>query len=243
MAVSLSFIARKTIVQHCKSVYPKEGCGILVGKRDGDQWFVHRAVPVPNRNEERSQDRFEISPKDYLRVEKEVTRDGLEIIGFFHSHPDVPPFPSPTDAQFAWEGFLNIIVGVFNGQRVFIRAHLYDGKTFIQLPVFVPVVGSWGLNLDGVHTLNLAGEVEPFVTIAVLEGLSGSEPEQLLLVRFDHGPALHTLTHSLSSTSHRLLGIRWNEEGFWEVLMRAGGTGESPGERKGKPSPSVSMVE
>lgn len=225
MAVWLSPFAREVMVEHCKSVYPNEGCGILVGERKGEDWFVHRPVPVPNRNEERARDRFEISPKDYLLVEKEAHRDGLDVIGFFHSHPDVPPFPSQTDAQFAWEGFVNIIVGVFGGQKTRVRAHLYDGKSFRELPVYVLLHGSHWQDAnqnEGVEVLDLTGEVEPFVTIAVRKRLSQIQPDWLLLVRFNHEPALHSLTRSLLSTHHLLLHVRWNEEGVWEALVRVG---------------------
>ncbi len=228
MAVWLSPIARNTMVEHCKSVYPNEGCGILVGEREGENWFVHRSVPVPNRNEERSRDRFEISPKDYLRVEKEASRDGLEIVGFFHSHPDVPPFPSLTDAQFAWEGFVNIIVGIFNGQKVRVRAHIYDGRNFNELPAYILLHGSWKLaQLEGSEVLDLTGEVEPFISVAVKERLSILEPNRILLVRFNYEPTLHNLPRLLVPTPHRILLVRWNEEGAWEALIRVGGKDET----------------
>ncbi|MCS7186317.1 MAG: Mov34/MPN/PAD-1 family protein [Armatimonadota bacterium] len=225
MAVWLLPISREVMVEHCKAVYPNEGCGILVGKRQCDHWFVLRSIPVPNRNEERSRDRFEISPRDYLRVEKEVRREGMEIVGIFHSHPDVPPFPSMTDAQFAWEGTLNIIVGVFNGQKVRIRAHIYDGEKFNELPVYVPLQGL--LNPEdqsegNFDVLDLTSEVEPFVSIGVREHLSKLQPNQVLLVKFTYEPALRSLPRSLTLTPHQILQIRWNEEGVWELLVRAG---------------------
>jgi proteasome lid subunit RPN8/RPN11/TusA-related sulfurtransferase len=228
MAVWLSPIARNTMVEHCKSVYPNEGCGILVGEREGESWFIHRSVPVPNRNEERSRDRFEISPKDYLRVEKEANQEGLEVVGFFHSHPDVPPFPSLTDAQFAWEGFVNIIVGVFNGQRVRVRAHIYDGRNFNELPVYVLLHGSWKLaQPEDSELLDLTGEVEPFISVALKERLSNLEPNRILVVKFNYEPTLHNLPRLLTPTPHRILLIRWNEEGAWEALIRVGEKNET----------------
>lgn len=238
MAVWLSSLAREVMVEHCKSVYPNEGCGILAGNRQGGDWCVIRAIPVPNQSEERSRDRFTISPRDYLRVEKEVRRDGMEIVGIFHSHPDVPPFPSATDAQFAWEWTLNIIVGVFNGQKVRIRAHIYDGEKFHELPVYVPLQGHFNFSIQPGETtdvLDLTGEVEPFVSIAVREKLSSLQPNQILLVKFTYEPALLSLPRSLSLTSHQPLQIRWNEEGAWELLVRAGkveGTTEQPDSRQ-----------
>jgi len=210
------------MVEHCKSVYPNEGCGILVGKRKGGGWQVLRAVPVPNRNQERSRDRFEISPKDYLMVEKEANQDGLDVIGFFHSHPDVPPYPSLTDAQFAWSGYLTVIVGVFSASKVRIRAYLFDGQNFHELPVYLLLQGSL---LDESHesdaeTLDLIGEVEPFISITVRERLSALSPEKLSLVKFNYEPALYSLPRSLMTLGHQILQLRWNEEGFWELLAR-----------------------
>lgn len=225
MVVWLLPISRDVMVEHCKLVYPNEGCGILAGRRQGNDWFVMRAVPVPNRNAERSRDRFEISPRDYLRVDKEARRDGMEIIGVFHSHPDAPPFPSMTDAQFAWEGILNIIIGIFNGQKVRVRAHIYDGKKFSELPVYVLLQGSFnssGQLDETLDVLDLTGEVEPFVSIAARERLSNLQPNQILLVKFTYEPALYSLPRSISLTSHQILQIRWNEEGAWELLVRVG---------------------
>ncbi|MFN4180196.1 MAG: Mov34/MPN/PAD-1 family protein [Armatimonadota bacterium] len=225
MSVWLSPLAREVMVEHSKMVYPNEGCGILVGKREGEIWQVLRAVPVPNRNEERSRDRFEISPKDYLRVEKEARRDGLDIVGFFHSHPDVPPFPSLTDAQFAWSGFLTVIVGIFGGSKVRVRAHLFDGQGFRELQVYVLLQGSPPSkvteNEEVTEVLDLTGEVEPFVSIAVRQQLSTFSPEKILLVRFNHEPALYSLPRSLVALGHQILQVRWNEGGAWEVLVRA----------------------
>lgn len=226
MSVWLSPLAREVMVEHSKMVYPNEGCGILVGKREGGIWQVLRAVPVPNRNEERSRDRFEISPKDYLQAEKEARRDGLDIVGFFHSHPDVPPFPSLTDAQFAWSGFLTVIVGVFGGSKVRIRAHLFDGQGFRELQVYVLLQGSPPCkvteNEEVTEVLDLTDEVEPFVSIAARQRLSTLSPEKLLLVRFNYEPVLHSLPRSLVALGHQILQIRWNEEGAWEVLARVG---------------------
>ncbi|MCS7265959.1 MAG: Mov34/MPN/PAD-1 family protein [Armatimonadetes bacterium] len=226
MSVWLLPIAREVMVEHCKAVYPNEGCGILVGKRKGETWHVLRAVPTPNRNEERSHDRFEISPKDYLQVEKEARKDGLDVIGFFHSHPDVPPFPSLTDAQFAWSNYLTVIVGVFGGTKIRIRAHLFDGQNFRELQVYVPLqslpVDETFGDEGRTEILDLKGEVEPFISISVRERLSKLMPDEILLIRFDYEPALYSLPRSLTTAGHQILQIRWNEDGFWEFLARSG---------------------
>lgn len=223
--------ARKVMVEHCKSVYPHEGCGILVGERQDDFWFITRSVPVLNRNTERSHDRFEISPHDYLRVEKEARKDGWDIVGFFHSHPDVAPYPSPVDAQFAWANFLTVIVGVFGGQKVRVRAHLYDGQQFRELPIRVLLQSTFSSPpnsaLTETRVVDITNEVEPFVTLSVRTHLESIPAGQLVRVRFNYEPALRTLLQALPSWGHQPLVVWWDEEGAWEILVRASSANQS----------------
>lgn len=228
MAVWFSPLAREVMVEHCKTVYPYEGCGILVGRRWEGGWEVARSIAVSNTNKERRHERFEISPRDYLRVEKEAKRDGWDIIGFFHSHPDVPPFPSATDAQFAWANYLTVIVGVFGGQKVRVRAHLFEGedKGFREFPVYVVLQRDASLlpatepKVD--HRLELSDEVEPFVTIAAKEVMRQQPIGATVLVRFPCELALHTLPKALETAGHTVLLLRWNEDGAWELFARVG---------------------
>ncbi len=228
MAVWFSPLAREVMVESCKTVYPHEGCGILVGRRWEKGWEVVRSIAVPNTDKERRHDRFEISPHDYLRVEKEAQRDGWDIIGFFHSHPDVPPFPSATDAQFAWANYLTVIVGVFGGQKVRVRAHLFEGegKGFSEFPVYVVLGRDASLppatepTVD--HRLELLNEVEPFVTIAAKETLHQQPSGATVLVRFTCEPALHALPKALETAGHTVLLLRWDEDGALDLFARVG---------------------
>lgn len=226
MVVWMSPFAREVMVEHCKLIYPNECCGFLVGRRYEAGWEVVRSISTSNINKERARDRFEISPKDYLQVEKEAKLDGLDIVGFFHSHPDMPPYPSGVDAQLAWGNFLTVIVGVFGGQKVRIRAHLFedDRKVFREVPVYVVLQRDTSLILpievDPDHCLDVFDEVEPFVTIAVKEALQRCPSGTTLLVRFNYEPALKTLPKALESDKHVPLLLRWNEEGHWELFAR-----------------------
>lgn len=227
MVVWFSISARETMVAHCKAFYPLEACGILIGRREGGKWWVVRSVPVPNTETERAHDRFKISPRDYLRVEKEAQKDGLSVIGFFHSHPDVPPYPSPMDAQFAWEEFLMVIVGVFKGEKVRVRAHLPRGgqKGFQELPVYTllqsPLLSPFPEEPEVATLIEARGEPEPFVTLSVKEALGRNKSGSIFLVRFDHALALQTLPRALEAEGHTPLLLRWNEEGFWELFIRS----------------------
>jgi proteasome lid subunit RPN8/RPN11 len=65
-------------------------------------------------NEERARDRFEMDPRDFLQAEEDAAHTGEEILGFYHSHPDHPAWPSPTDLLRAqpWPGYYHLIVAV-----------------------------------------------------------------------------------------------------------------------------------
>jgi len=96
--------------------YPDEICGLLVGNSDAQGWQVQEVRQVTNLNEERAADRFQLDPAGYQAIDKELRGSRREIIGVFHSHPDCPAKPSPTDLSSAWEGFVYPIVSVVGGQ-------------------------------------------------------------------------------------------------------------------------------
>ncbi|OIP99040.1 MAG: hypothetical protein AUK35_08695 [Zetaproteobacteria bacterium CG2_30_46_52] len=96
--------------------YPDEICGLLVGTSSALGWHVQSVHQVTNINEERAADRFQLDPAGYQAVDKSLRGSGQEIIGVFHSHPDCPAQPSPTDLQSAWEGFIYPIISVCQGQ-------------------------------------------------------------------------------------------------------------------------------
>ncbi len=83
--------------------------------------IVKDLVLVPNvwsiENERESQrNRFLISPDDVARADRAAGKRGMDIVGFFHSHPDCPPRPSETDREFALPVVAFVIVSVLNGK-------------------------------------------------------------------------------------------------------------------------------
>lgn len=103
----------EAIRAHAEEEYPRECCGFLIGRR-GAEAAVTAARRARNRSGERVRDRFEIDPRDFLRAEAEVGDSGEEILGFYHSHPDHPAWPSPSDLLQArpWPGYFHLIVAV-----------------------------------------------------------------------------------------------------------------------------------
>jgi len=101
---------------HGAEGYPHEICGIMLGPRgDGRVSEVRRAR---NIIVERARDRYEIDPRDHIRIQREADADGLDIVGYYHSHPDHPAQASRFDTERAWAGYVYLIVSIENGKPV-----------------------------------------------------------------------------------------------------------------------------
>jgi len=128
------------ITQHGRRAYPAECCGILVGK-NGKEKRVIEAYATKNLREGERQERYEIDPLEFFRVDKEAREAGLaglEVIGFYHSHPDHPPYPSSVDLQMAWPGYMYLILSMVSGNvKSFKVWVLNEGKAqFREEPLF-----------------------------------------------------------------------------------------------------------
>jgi proteasome lid subunit RPN8/RPN11 len=83
---------RAAMLATCIRALPDEGCGLLLGTREG---IVVEVVPSPNIAA--SAKVYEIDPKVLLRTYRRADDEGLEVVGVFHSHTHSPAYPSPTD--------------------------------------------------------------------------------------------------------------------------------------------------
>src|SRR4051812_41348412 len=82
-----------------ETVYPREACGVLLGRmRDGVR-EVEQAIICRNIADAKPADRYQIAPEDLIAAQKQGRDRGLDIIGFFHSHPDHAANASSTDLQ------------------------------------------------------------------------------------------------------------------------------------------------
>ena len=95
--------------------YPEEGCGVMLGsERDGIR-EITRIVGFDNQREDSRHNRYVISPEQFLVAEREGREQGLDVLGFFHSHPDHPARPSAFDLEHAWPYYSYLIVSVLEG--------------------------------------------------------------------------------------------------------------------------------
>jgi proteasome lid subunit RPN8/RPN11 len=105
---------------HGVQTYPHECCGALLG-RDTEvvaDRQVYREIlalhPLVNRRDDSPNNRFSVTSQDVLNAEKAARQQGLEVVGWYHSHPDHPARPSQYDRDHAWPWYSYIIVSVAN---------------------------------------------------------------------------------------------------------------------------------
>jgi len=135
--MNINQTAIEAIQAHGADGYPNEICGFMLGpKGDGD---VTEVRPARNIIVERSRDRYEIDPRDHIRTQREADAAGLDIVGYYHSHPDHPAQPSRFDTERAWAGYVYLIVSVQDGQPVDANAFVadQDGGPFRPEPLVV----------------------------------------------------------------------------------------------------------
>ncbi|HLX85966.1 MAG TPA: M67 family metallopeptidase [Terriglobales bacterium] len=103
--------------RHGEETYPHECCGVLLGKfSDDGSKTVSRIARCGNTREDSPQNRYNIDPKELIRVQREGRERGEDIVGFYHSHPDHPAQWSSTDlAEAHWFGCSYVITSVEKG--------------------------------------------------------------------------------------------------------------------------------
>ena len=132
MTLRVSETLLGTIHREGERAYPGECCGVLVGQ-PGEIKQVHRLLPVVNRRAD-DPHRYLIAPEDLQRVEAEVRQADLEVLGFYHSHPDHPAAPSSFDAEHAWPWYSYLIVRVDRGRAVEATSWQLAGDRSAMLP-------------------------------------------------------------------------------------------------------------
>ena len=115
---------RNEIAAHGERDYPHECCGLLLGNfgADGTKLVVE-IYPISNaREEEAKRNRFLIRPEELMHGERYAETKQLEVVGFYHSHPDHPAVPSQYDLEHAWPMFSYIVVSVSGGAAKDLRS-------------------------------------------------------------------------------------------------------------------------
>jgi len=109
------------IRQHGAETYPDECCGALLGRHASSEGGVDKPreilelFPLVNRREDSPRNRFSVTPQDVIEADRTAQARGMDVVGWYHSHPDHPAKPSEYDREHAWPWYSYIIVSVQKG--------------------------------------------------------------------------------------------------------------------------------
>ena len=138
--LKLSQAMYEALRAHGVETYPNECCGILLG-HTGDSNQVVDLVRAGNTRTDSAHNRYHIAPQELIKAQREGRRQGLDIVGFYHSHPDHPAQWSSTDlAEAHWFGCSYVITAVAQGKAEVTNAFLLRGtgeedKRFEDQPI------------------------------------------------------------------------------------------------------------
>jgi proteasome lid subunit RPN8/RPN11 len=127
------------IRRHGEAAYPAECCGVLVGRTESGAKEVLRLSPAVNRRTD-DPHRYLIAPDDLRRLEAEVRAAGLEIVGYYHSHPDHPAVPSAFDAEHAWPWYSYLIVQIDRGRGAGMASWVLEDERPLMHPESLDVL-------------------------------------------------------------------------------------------------------
>ncbi len=143
MAIIIPKIELKIMKKHAAEIFPYEACGGLLGRLEGENKVVVRVYPAENRFGKIAWDSFEIEPQDMLEMDKISRKEGLEILGFYHSHPNHPAIPSSFDINASWPYYSYVILSVKGktpGGAADLKSYLIPDKNSAPVPEDIRLV-------------------------------------------------------------------------------------------------------
>jgi proteasome lid subunit RPN8/RPN11 len=128
--IKLSETIYNTLRAHGEETYPHECCGVLLGRFSDGVNEVEDAVRAGNTRTDSAHNRYHIAPQELVRIQRQGRERGLDIVGFYHSHPDHPAQWSKTDfAEAHWLGCSYVITAVASGVAQQTNSFLLTGTS------------------------------------------------------------------------------------------------------------------
>jgi proteasome lid subunit RPN8/RPN11 len=125
----IHFAEYEALRAHGQETYPNECCGVLLGKHIADEGnHVQQIIRAGNTRTDSAHNRYNIAPQELVKIQRQARGLGLDIIGFYHSHPDHPAQWSKTDfAEAHWLGCSYVITSVEQGEAQLTNSFLLSG--------------------------------------------------------------------------------------------------------------------
>lgn len=115
MSIKIKDKHRRAIEAHGEQTYPHECCGLMLGRVVDGARVVEEVSAVENARLDSPRNRYLIPPDEVVKGDRYARERGLDIIGFYHSHPNVAARPSEFDREHAWPWYSYVIVSVKEG--------------------------------------------------------------------------------------------------------------------------------
>ena len=127
--LKLSHADYEALRLHGEETYPRECCGVLLGRFDDDGTrVVTSTARCGNTRTDSAHNRYNIDPKELVRIQRQGRERGEDIVGFYHSHPDHPAQWSKTDfAEAHWYGCSYVITSVEEGRAAITNSFELSG--------------------------------------------------------------------------------------------------------------------
>jgi proteasome lid subunit RPN8/RPN11 len=131
--VILGRLAHDAIIAHARDAAPAECCGLLIGPRGSRGAGSAIVEAVRTRNLAANPGRFQIDPEDHINARRTARHRGLDVLGFYHSHPRSGATPSATDlAEASYPGHLYLIVSVL-AEPADVRLYQFEAGAFREV--------------------------------------------------------------------------------------------------------------
>ncbi len=110
--IEIEKTAWEAMIAHAEKSFPKECCGVMTGAGG----VVRRSVALPNVYDGPQEDFFVMDPKDLQRADDEARREGMEVVGIYHSHPDCDAYFSKRDLEHSCPWYSYVVLSVKSGR-------------------------------------------------------------------------------------------------------------------------------
>ncbi len=117
------------IFEHATIQAPVEACGYLAGKDDRVLTYYRMT------NIDQSKEHFSFDPEEQFRVIKATRKEGIKLIGVYHSHPVTPARPSKEDIRLAYDpAIIYVIVSLADNKKT-VKSFRINGKEVTTEPL------------------------------------------------------------------------------------------------------------
>jgi proteasome lid subunit RPN8/RPN11 len=126
--IRIAYADYEALRTHGVETYPNECCGVLLGKSGSDGNHVQQIVRAGNTRTDSAHNRYNIAPQELVKIQRQARGLNLDIVGFYHSHPDHPAQWSKTDfAEAHWLGCSYVITSIEQGKAATTNSFLLSG--------------------------------------------------------------------------------------------------------------------